>query len=94
MHIAAATEPRISAIEVTENEIVANLVDGRRVSIPLSWSWRLQHASPRQRKNFEIIGEKTGVHWPDIDEDISIAGMLNGTPAPRPANRKRTLGKR
>jgi hypothetical protein len=85
MSIAAATEPRISGIEVTDNEIVAMLVDGRRVSVPLAWSWRLLEATPQQRQHFEIMGNGTGVHWPDIDEDISIAGMLRGVPAPRPS---------
>jgi hypothetical protein len=88
MSIAAATEPRISEIEVTDNEIIAILVDGRRVSVPLAWSWRLLEATPQQRRHFEIMGNGTGVHWPDIDEDISIAGMLRGIPARRPKQRK------
>jgi len=69
--------------EVTENDIVATLVDGRRISVPLYWSWRLMEATPEQRRRFEVIEEGSGVHWPDIDEDISIAGMLHGIPAPR-----------
>lgn len=85
MHIAATTEPRIGTIDVTDKEIVAVLVDGRRITVPLTWSWRLLEATVQQRQHFEIIGEGTGVHWPDIDEDISIQGMLHGTPAPRPA---------
>jgi hypothetical protein len=88
MSVGAATEPRISGIEVTDNEIVAMLVDGRRVSVPLAWSWRLLEATPQQRQHFEIMGNGTGVHWPDIDEDISIAGMLRGVPAPRPSGRQ------
>jgi hypothetical protein len=85
MNIAATTEPRIGTIDVTDKEIVAVLVDGRRITVPLTWSWRLLEATAQQRQHFEIIGEGTGVHWPDIDEDISIHGMLHGTPAPRPA---------
>jgi hypothetical protein len=50
----------------------------------LSWSWRLSDATPSQRNNFEFIGDGIGIHWPDIDEDISIQGMLTGTPAKRP----------
>jgi hypothetical protein len=88
MSVGAATEPRISGIEVTDNEIVAMLVDGRRVSVPLAWSWRLLEATPQQRQHFEIMGNGTGVHWPDLDEDISIAGMLRGVPAPRPGGRQ------
>ena len=50
--------------------------------MPLAWSWRLSDATPEQRQNYEIIGDGLGVHWPDIDEDISVEGMLNGIPAP------------
>ena len=84
MSIAATTDPRITKIEVTDDEIMAILVDGRRLTVPLTWSWRLLEATPRQRRRFEIIGDGTGVRWPEIDEDISIDGMLRGTPAPRP----------
>ncbi len=76
--------PRIKEIDVTEDSIVAHLTDGRVISVPLVWSWRLLEATPEQRAHYEIIGEGHGVHWPDIDEDISAEGMLYGTPAPRP----------
>jgi hypothetical protein len=78
-------EPRLLSLEVTEDEIAAWLVDGRRISVPLAWSWRLAEATPSQRLNFEILGDGQGVHWPDIDEDISVEGMLSGGPARRPA---------
>ncbi|MGC8494420.1 MAG: DUF2442 domain-containing protein [Syntrophobacteraceae bacterium] len=85
MNIAAnISEPRLLAVCVTEDEIIANLVDGRTISVPLVWSWRLSDATPEQRNNFEIIGHGQGVHWPDIDEDISVEGMLCGYPAHRP----------
>src|SRR3954465_10818485 len=86
MNIAVKAEPRIQRVEVTADSIVAHLVDGRTVSVPLAWSWRLSDATPKQRKNFEIIGEGEGVHWPDIDEDISARGMLQGIPARRPTS--------
>ena len=76
--------PRIKEIEVTDDSIVAHLTDGRVISVPLVWSWRLLEATPEQRANYEIIGDGHGVHWPDIDEDISAEGMLYGTPALRP----------
>ncbi|MEI8207973.1 MAG: DUF2442 domain-containing protein [Methylococcales bacterium] len=76
-------EPRLLTIKVTEDEIIAYLVDGRTVSVPLIWSWRLSEATEKQRQNFEIIGDGQGIHWPDIDEDISIDGMLYGSPAHR-----------
>jgi hypothetical protein len=77
-------EPRLLDIQVTEDEIIARLVDGRTISVPLAWSWRLSEATLEQRQNFEIIGEGHGIHWPDIDEDISAEGMLCGSPARRP----------
>jgi hypothetical protein len=81
-------EVRIKNIRVTEDTITAQLVDGRIISVPLAWSWRLSEATPKQRANFRIIGEGHGVHWPDIDEDISAEGMLYGIPAPRPSKHK------
>jgi hypothetical protein len=80
-------EVKIEDIEVTEETITAHLVDGRTISVPLVWSWRLVEATPEQRANYEIIGDGEGVHWPDIDEDISAEGMLYGMPAPRPKRR-------
>ena len=79
-----AIEPRLRDIRITEDEIIAYLVDGRTISVPLAWSWRLSEATLEQRQKFEIIGEGQGVHWPDIDEDISVEGMLYGTPARHP----------
>ncbi len=76
-------EVKIKDITVTEDTITAQLIDGRIISVPLAWSWRLSEATPRQRANFRIIGDGHGVHWPDIDEDISAEGMLYGVPAPR-----------
>jgi hypothetical protein len=84
MNTAANNEPRIAAVQVTEDEIKATLVDGRTISVPLVWSWRLMGATPEQRQNFELIGSGQGIHWPDLDEDISAMGMLTGGPA-RPA---------
>lgn len=84
MSIAVDSEPRIISIKVTSAAITAVLADGRTVSVPLAWSWRLSEATVKQRQNFKIIGSGQGVHWPDVDEDISAAGMLSGSPAPRP----------
>ena len=77
-------DARLLDIQVTEDEIIANLVDGRTVSVPLAWSWRLSEATPGQRDNFEIIGDGQGIRRPDVDEDISVEGMLCGSPARRP----------
>jgi Protein of unknown function (DUF2442) len=88
MNTAARSEPRIVTLEVTEDTIVAGLADGRTVSVPLAWSWRLANATPAQRSRFEIIGTGEGVHWPDVDEDISAQGMLQGMPACPPQRAK------
>ena len=91
MNTAANADPRIVTLEVTEDSLVAQLTDGRTISVPLAWSWRLAKATPEQRSRFELIGAGEGVHWPDIDEDISVRGMLQGIPAcpPRQARAKR-----
>lgn len=77
-------EPRIKEIAITDETITACLQDGRTISVPLAWSWRLSEATKEQRQNYEIIGDGIGVHWPDIDEDISAEGMLSGVPAKQP----------
>ena len=79
----STTDTRVKEVSVTEELITFNLVDGRVVSVPLAWSWRLSEATPTQRNNFEIIGDGYGVHWPDVDEDLSVEGMLHGVPARR-----------
>jgi hypothetical protein len=84
MNTVASSDPRIEHVRVTEDEIIAQLVDGRVISVPLTWSWRLAEATAAQRANFRLIGTGQGVHWPDVDEDISVEGMLHGTPARRP----------
>ena len=67
------------------------LVKPEASSVPLAWSWRLANATAAQRGRFEILGSGEGVHWPDLDEDISARGMLQGIPAcpPKPAKAKR-----
>jgi hypothetical protein len=64
------------AVEFTASELVVTLVDGRKIATPLDWYPRLQQASAVERANFEIM--PMGIHWPLIDEDLSIAGMLKG----------------
>ena len=82
--IAVSPEPLAEDVRVTPDEIVARPKDGRTISVPLVWSWRLSEATPEQRANFRLIGGGQGIHWPDVDEDISIRGMLHGVPAHRP----------
>jgi hypothetical protein len=101
MDTVANSEPRIISLKVTNQNIIAQLADGRSVSVPLVWSWRLSEATPAQRSHFEIMGSGQGVYWPDLDEDLSAAGMLSGVPARRPqpaskgrARRPASTGKR
>jgi Protein of unknown function (DUF2442) len=84
MSTAASSDPRIRSVRVTADEIIAHLADGRVIRVPLAWSWRLSEATPAQRAKFRLIGNGQGVHWPEIDEDISAEGMLQGIPATRP----------
>jgi hypothetical protein len=82
-----SSDPRVSSVEITGELITAYLDDGRIISIPLSWSWRLSDATTEQRAHYKIIGQGSGIRWPAIDEDLSVRGMLNGVPARRPATR-------
>lgn len=75
------SDARVQTVEVTEEVITAHLADGRTISVPLAWSWRLSDATPEQRAHYEIIGDGQGIHWPEVDEDISVRGMLDGVPA-------------
>jgi uncharacterized protein DUF2442 len=84
MNIVASSEPLVQDVRVTEDEIIAHLADGRVISVPLAWSWRLSEATPAQRANWRLIGTGQGVHWPDLDEDLSAEGLLHGVPAYRP----------
>jgi hypothetical protein len=65
-------------VELTDDELIVRLVDGRSVSAPLVWFPRLLNASAEQRKRWQLIGAGEGIRWPDIDEDLSIAGLLRG----------------
>lgn len=87
MNTAASNDPRIQDVQVTADEIIAHLTDGRVISVPLAWSWRLSEATPKQRANLRLIGSGQGVHWPDVDEDISVEGLFHGVPARRPTSR-------
>ena len=70
-----------SGVEVSEDELTISLVDGRRVSVPLLWYPRLSHATRIEREKYELIGRGTGIHWPLVDEDLSVSGILKGNPS-------------
>jgi hypothetical protein len=68
---------------LSDSQLTICLKDGRTPSAPLAWFPRLLNASPEQRSNFQLLGDGEGIHWPDIDEDLSVAGLLRGVRAPR-----------
>jgi hypothetical protein len=70
-------------VAITDDDLSIVLADGRKISVPLTWFPRLLHANPAQRQHFELLGDGEGIHWPDVDEDLSVAGLLRGTPAPQ-----------
>ncbi len=72
------TSPRAESVEVTDAELIVRLVDGRRLSVPLVWFPRLLRATPEQRSKSELLGDGDGIHWPLIDEDLSVEGLLAG----------------
>ena len=78
---AVEIEPLASNVSVTEDELLVSLVDGRKLSVPLAFYPRLLHASVEERNDWEFIGDGEGIHWPRIDEDLSVAGILRGIPA-------------
>ena len=80
-------DPSFEKLEVTDRHITAHLSDGRVVSIPLWWSWRLEEAMPPQRKNWQIIGDGRLVEWEEIDEHLSVGSFMHGAPAPRPTSK-------
>ena len=80
--------PIISMVEVDDRWITATFTDGRRVSVPLWWSWRLEGSTAAQRSHWELIADGEGVHWPEVDEDLSAQGFFVGSPAPHPRTRQ------
>ena len=68
-------------IEVTEDTLTVDLTDGRTASVPLTWYPRLLHGSSTERDRWRLIGSGEGIHWPDLDEDISIENILLGQPS-------------
>lgn len=80
--LANPNEPLAIELDVTDDVLIVSLADGRKLSVPIAWYPRLANATPEQRRNWEFIGPGVGFHWPDVDEDLSVQGMLLGSPAP------------
>ena len=68
-------------VAVANGTLTVDLVDGRTVTVPIAWYPRLLHGTPKQRQNWRLIGQGEGIHWPDLDEDISIENLLSGNPS-------------
>jgi len=77
------TDGRVEAVYFTRDSLVVDLMDGRSISFPLTWFPKLLNASPKERAHWEICGGGYGIHWPEIDEDLSSEGLLRGSPAPK-----------
>jgi hypothetical protein len=75
-------DPRVSDVRCTDAELEVFLRDGRRFAVPLAWYPRLAQADPAARANWEPVAAGLGIHWPDIDEDLSVEGIMRGNAAP------------
>jgi hypothetical protein len=71
-------EPRGKSVQVSDEELTVDLVDGRTIMVPLGWFPRLWHGTPQERNHFEIFGDGAYIHWPDLDEDLTVAGLVAG----------------
>ena len=74
-------EAKAQKVMVTDDTLAVDVNDGRTISVPLAWYPRLLHGTPEERNNWRFIGEKEGIHWPDLDEDISVENLLMGKPS-------------
>jgi hypothetical protein len=97
MSTSARELPQPLAVDVTvsADALTISLSDGRAISAPLTWYPRLAHGTPAERRRWQLIGKGQGIHWPDLDEDISVDALLRGLRSnEKPASLKRWLGKR
>ena len=81
--LASSADERVLDVQFTDDTLSVSLRDGRTITVPLVWYPRLLNATLAQRRNWKIAGGGYGIHWPDIDEDLSTEGLLRGTPAPK-----------
>ena len=77
----------VKDVHLGEDTFSVDLIDGRTITVPYAWYPRLLHATPKQRSNWETCGGGYGIHWPDVDEDLSTEGLLRGAPAPHAAQK-------
>ncbi len=74
-------EVRAQNVIVTDDALIVDLTDGRTISVPLAWYPRLLYGKPEERKKWRLIGQGEGIHWPDLDEDLSVEGLQLGRPS-------------
>ena len=74
-------EAKAQNVIVTDDTLTVDLTDGRTIAVPLAWYPRLLHGTQAERSNWRFIGDKEGIHWPDLDEDISVENLLSGKPS-------------
>jgi len=77
----SVAEVRAQSLVVTVDSLIADLSDGRSITVPLAWYPRLVHGTPEERNNWRWIGDREGIHWPDLDEDISVENLILGQPS-------------
>lgn len=82
-----SADPRAVHLSIDDDALTVDLADGRRLTVPLAWFPRLLHANPSQRCNWRFVGDGLGIHWPDVDEDLSVEGLLKGSAAPGASKR-------
>ena len=76
--LAAVADIRIKSVHIDDDRLSVELIDGRAISVPLLWYHRLANATPTQRQAYEVAGGGYGIHWPELDEDLSVEGLLRG----------------
>ena len=81
--LAPNADERVKAVRADDDTLSVDLMDGRTITVPLAWYPRLLNATQEQRDHWEVSGGGYGIHWPDVDEDLSTEGLLRGSPAPR-----------
>lgn len=83
--LAVKTDERVADVSFDDDRLIVDLMDGRTIAVPLAWYPLLLNATVEERSNWEIAGAGYGIHWPQIDEDLSVEGLLRGAPAARAA---------
>ena len=83
--LAVNADERVAGVSFDAERLIVDLMDGRTIAVPLAWYPRLAEATADQRGHWEIAGAGYGIHWPDVDEDLSVEGLLRGAPSARAA---------